>query len=495
MNFYKLTRRERFGTTVTAEKDLLPGSEVFCESKPLLWIPKSTISQYESFDALAPFYAAYDHFLDLMGSAEQTHFLKLCGPVTGDQPDQIRRCFRNACVESPEGCAAQRDAMDLFVKIASIMRINSFEIDGGRCIFAVACRISHSCRPNCVIELSDSRCICRCILPVTEGEELTIEYNLQHRFIPICERRRIHAQTKDFTCHCQRCDAEGDDTRQFPCFDTDCPGQHSCRAPLDHRPLAFADQKYLGVEYEAPHLLACKVCHRLPSWDYQFEQLLKEETLGTLTRTLQEEYCLLDERDVAGTKQLLVHIAALSYPALHSAAIPLNDFVLEVHWDLFKLCGDSVGLAEAGVRALAPFEHMALFPNDTTCSHLLAAGLACATAADEDTERLAQAVEYLRRALRMYMVLAGRERALSQYHARLADALLKLQALQEGGGGHNGQHAAHCAFCEESPTAAAMTLSLCGQCQLVPYCSVPCQQAHWKVHKAHCAAPKNVISP
>jgi hypothetical protein len=189
--------KEGFGTTVNAEKDFLPGFEVFCTSKPLLWITKSAINQYESFDCLAPFFAAYDHVLDVMGSSEQTDFLRLRGPVTGDLPDQSAEVSA-ARAWNPQAFVQLKGRHGPLREIASIMRINAFETNGGRCIFAVACRISHSCMPNCVIELNNSRCICRCILPVTTGEKLTIEYNPQPRFITTCERRRIHAQTKDF---------------------------------------------------------------------------------------------------------------------------------------------------------------------------------------------------------------------------------------------------------------------------------------------------------
>jgi hypothetical protein len=151
------------------------------------------------------------------------------------------------------------------------------------------------------------------------------------------------------------------------------------------------------------------ICKRVPGWDYQFEQLLKEETFGTLTRTLQEEYYLLDERDVAGTKQFLAHVAALSYPAHHSAAMPLNDFALEVHWDLFKLCTDSMGLAEAGCGHLRRSSTWHSSP--TTQLAVTYSQRARLTPQRQmlDTERLVPAVEYLRRALRLRMVLAGRE--------------------------------------------------------------------------------------
>jgi len=43
-----------------------------------------------------------------------------------------------------------------------------------------------------------------------------------------------------------------------------------------------------------------------------------------------------------------------------------------------------------------------------------------------------------------------------------------------------------CAFCEESPLRAALTLKQCGKCKKVMYCSAGCQKAHWKLHKKTC---------
>ena len=35
------------------------------------------------------------------------------------------------------------------------------------------------------------------------------------------------------------------------------------------------------------------------------------------------------------------------------------------------------------------------------------------------------------------------------------------------------------------------TLFLCTKCKLTPYCSKPCQTAHWKAgHKQHCLTPE-----
>lgn len=36
---------------------------------------------------------------------------------------------------------------------------------------------------------------------------------------PIHVRRQMYLKMKEFTCHCPRCDAVGDDTRQFDCVD------------------------------------------------------------------------------------------------------------------------------------------------------------------------------------------------------------------------------------------------------------------------------------
>jgi hypothetical protein len=43
-----------------------------------------------------------------------------------------------------------------------------------------------------------------------------------------------------------------------------------------------------------------------------------------------------------------------------------------------------------------------------------------------------------------------------------------------------------CVFCEESPVNAELTLSRCGKCRQIAYCSKGCQKAHWKVHKLVC---------
>ena len=48
-----------------------------------------------------------------------------------------------------------------------------------------------------------------------------------------------------------------------------------------------------------------------------------------------------------------------------------------------------------------------------------------------------------------------------------------------------------CGHCLAPEGQGGVTLTVCPQCKLTPYCSKPCQTAHWKAgHKQHCLTPK-----
>ncbi len=53
---------------------------------------------------------------------------------------------------------------------------------------------------------------------IAAGEELTICYTYGRDVEPVHDRgRHKYLEFKEFTCHCPRCDAPGDDTRKFDC--------------------------------------------------------------------------------------------------------------------------------------------------------------------------------------------------------------------------------------------------------------------------------------
>jgi hypothetical protein len=108
----------------------------------------------------------------------------------------------------------------------------------------------------------------RTLRQVQAEKELTRDYNGDRRLQPTHMRRFKRLEVKGFTCHCARCDAPSDDTRQF--HDSKCHGRGAACHPLNNKdPLPVPTMVYTGVEYVEPHLLPCTVCQRSPPLEYQ----------------------------------------------------------------------------------------------------------------------------------------------------------------------------------------------------------------------------------
>jgi hypothetical protein len=235
------------------------------------------------------------------------------------------------------------------------------------------------------------------------------------------------------------------------------------------------------VEFAEPHLLPCTGCQRPATAEYQTQMFQQESHLPSLLQVIQEEYCTLEDFDVAGKKELLSRLEELQYPALHSRAIELNDLLLGLRREVHHLTGDAEGMRRAGERALAPLDVMAQFPNELWRNHLLAAGRAC-----EAEGALVQARGYCGRALRMHLIITGRDSGLTDYHNALGEVLCKLSFEKDGDKATDGR-AEICAFCGESPQNVSLTLRPCPRCKSARYCSVGCQRAHWKIHRELCS--------
>ncbi len=165
------------------------------------------------------------------------------------------------------------DNIEEFVQFTMVIRFNSVELqppgkDGlgpgksyGHGLFETACRMNHSCKPNCVwFTTQDGKSkIIRAISTIPKGEELTIDYS-GNLLEATPARRDDILQTKGFLCGCERCAANHDDTRRFSCPSCNT-GVH-----LLHQPT-----------YETrPCLLPCSNCGAIATHDY-LNQVLKEE--------------------------------------------------------------------------------------------------------------------------------------------------------------------------------------------------------------------------
>lgn len=181
------------------------------------------------------------------------------------------------------------DNIDEFVQFTMVVRFNSVELcppseDGsgpgenyGHGLFEMACKLSHSCKPNCVwhTTLDGKAKEVRVIAPINDGDELTVDY-IGSKLDPIPMRRETLMQSQGFLCECDRCAKQGDDTRRFKCINyenTKCPGVHFLHQPLSS---------------DAPALLACTCCGEVGTQTYTDNVLEKESDLLKEIRQLEE---------------------------------------------------------------------------------------------------------------------------------------------------------------------------------------------------------------
>lgn len=234
------------------------------------------------------------------------------------------------------------DHIEEFVQFTMVIRFNSVELippsedgsgpgaDHGHGLFETACRMNHSCRPNCVwITSQDGKSKeVRAIEIIEEGEELTIDY-VGETMEPIPQRRRELLLTKGFTCQCGRCSAGHDDTRRFLCVlyeSSGCNGTH------------FLVQPDLSTE---PALLPCSLCGASAPQSYLNRMLTKEmELVKEINALNHEDFNKEDSAD---------RIVRLDPPhQLHSLA----EKCYELQGELFSGRGDYQLAAEAYAKQL-----------------------------------------------------------------------------------------------------------------------------------------------
>mmetsp|Transcript_14843 Transcript_14843/g.39776 ORF Transcript_14843/g.39776 Transcript_14843/m.39776 type:complete len:383 (-) Transcript_14843:105-1253(-) len=171
-------------------------------------------------------------------------------------------------------------------KLALVCAFNAF--DGGL-LFALACRISHSCAPNCCrVILPDGRILIRAVRAITPNEELTISYPRENHILEDSRTRaRMLSDTHGFVCDCVRC-VEKDDMRAFQC---DTP---TCRKR--------GGQVWLAAS-NAPESFRCSPCSKCgerPTEDAVSRLVTKEEQLRQVAQLLDR-----NQEQITSVKPLL----------------------------------------------------------------------------------------------------------------------------------------------------------------------------------------------
>ncbi|KAL3906386.1 MAG: hypothetical protein SGILL_009291 [Bacillariaceae sp.] len=175
-----------------------------------------------------------------------------------------------------------------------VIRFNSVELqppaeDGhgpgtnyGHGLFEIACKMNHSCRPNCVwFTTKEGTCKeVRAIAVIEEGEELTVDY-VGNVLDPTPQRREDLLQTKGFVCECDRCAAKHDDTRRFKCIATRLTSAKKCMG------FHFLVQPTYS---SSPSLLDCCCCGTKATADYVTQVLREEDALVKEINVLEDAF-------------------------------------------------------------------------------------------------------------------------------------------------------------------------------------------------------------
>ena len=333
---YRLEEGPR-GKFAVAVRDILAG-EMVSEEEPLLFFRNSVDDKkameficFESGTSIIgmdKFSPAFSNFMREVSPEDQSKILCLYGPTVGTTADNVKIIAESIRFRFKTDEAYRRLTPVEIEKFVKVSRIISLHIQGARDIgygiYDEVCCFGHSCDSNikCVLQDKVSRCYAK--RSIHAGEKMTIPC-ISHRDLePIHERRYKNLVTKEFTCHCPRCDAYGDDMRQFDCVDPSCPGVMMARQPINTWDLPVSGLSYTGVEYEEPHLLPCTVCHRAAPADYQAKMFSVEALLPYLADCLLERFVECTEKEgPQELKALLSMITPNRYARRHAAVLPL----------------------------------------------------------------------------------------------------------------------------------------------------------------------------
>lgn len=237
------------------------------------------------------------------------------------------------------------DHIGEFVQFTMVIRFNSVELqpparDGngpgpsyGHGLFDQACKMNHSCKPNCVwFTTQDGKSKeVRAISIIRKHEELTVDYN-GNVLDATPQRRDDLFQAKGFLCECVRCAADHDDTRRFKCItqqtNSQCTGYHFLCQPTYSK---------------APSLLDCNCCGRRPTEDY-VHKVMKEEM--KLVREINELDSIADTDGIVSVKD---RIKRLDPPHTYHS---LAEKCYLLQGELYSALGEYKSSAEAFAKAI-----------------------------------------------------------------------------------------------------------------------------------------------
>ena len=318
---YKIVESGERGKIVVATRDILPGELVFHENEPVLHVSNEFISQQQDIGGvMALGVAVMKKFAVDLSHDQKEKILSLFGPT-----DTLYASFmRPMILQMVKNGHLPIMNTDSYWKVFQVFNFNAFELNArGHGVFDEFTRLSHSCAPNCSFSFRGKAVYCYARTFIKNGEELTITYRGKWDLEPTHERRYTNLQAKEFTCHCPRCDAIGDYTRQFNCADTACKGVMMVCHPINNIPILLTDLQYTGVEYVEPHLLPCTVCHRAASTDYQTEMLKLEARMYEARPRLVQVFADFSRKSTyAKTASELMELLHVPLPPRHAAALP-----------------------------------------------------------------------------------------------------------------------------------------------------------------------------
>jgi len=487
------------GKVSVATKNYLPG-ELILEEEPILMVTKESMESLASTkkwtwpDALVS--VAYC-MLQSLSTEAKAQVLSMFGPADDAMYAEMRRAIASC------SCLGLTPAeIGVFVRLTSIMKRNKFCLSEDIVLLLPQMSsFAHSCDGNCHWRMHHPMVVqVRAVRHIQAGEELKFAYSPKESRKYTHERRQFYLEEFGFTCHCPRCDAPGDDTRQFDCFDPACRGVMMVCQPINK------NKAYTGVEYVEPHLLPCTVCHRPAPATYQSKMLALEarlwDLLGQFTRQENElKHTLARSLDLAAPLRFRQEIERHHLPMRHSLCVFVHRLLLRtappLHLTL-KLSGED-WQAECRRRVLcAAKDYIAAQERDSHGANMMLLEImqeACHESIVLGAEMPpgvgvsilpADAKVLLQQTLRVMLVLQGREVCPQGCTCRVELDTYLCKTLQQLPVPVEVCDMQVCAFCEESPLRAAMVLGRCGKCKNVAYCGSGCQKAHWKLHKKSC---------